>query len=231
MPLSGTCYRVALIALNEEKGDREMQKNTPSLRERKKAETRATILNEARALFAVGGFDATTLDDICMAASVSRRTFFRYFPSKEALVFPNRQTRLKAFAGFIKQRPGNEDMFATLRKGTVLFAAGYQENRAQLMEVQALIAKSSTLQTSERDIDREWEEVIRAAFISEFGGDDHGAKRARILAGATIGVIRATMRHWYEGNAREDLAQLGLDALGALQRGFPLPSDSTAAAS
>jgi AcrR family transcriptional regulator len=222
---------VALIASNEEKGDRELPEKNPSLRERKKQETRATILKEARALFASGGFDGTTLDDICVAASVSRRTFFRYFPSKEALVFPNRQIRLDAFANFIKARPSGEDMFTTLRKGTVLFAAGYEENREQLLEVQALIGRSGTLQTSERDIDREWEEVIRAAFETEFGDSEEGRKRARILAGATIGVIRATMRHWYEGEGRESLAQLGMDALDALQRGFPLPSDNAAAAS
>jgi AcrR family transcriptional regulator len=198
-----------------------------SLRERKKAETRSTILKEARALFAARGFDGATLDDICVAAAVSRRTFFRYFPSKEALVFPNREVRLQAFANFIAARPEGEDMFTTLRKGTVLFAAGYEENREQLLEVQALIANSPTLQTSERDIDREWEEVIRAAFVTEFGDTEEGDRRSRILAGATIGVIRATMRYWYEREGRDNLAELGLDALDALQRGFPLPSEAT----
>ena len=206
-----------------------MSKTNSSLRERKKAETRSAILKEARALFALRGFDETTLDDICLRTSISRRTFFRYFPSKEALVFPNRQIRLSVFASFIKARPLGENMYSSLRTGTVSFAAGYQDNREQLLEVQALIAKSTTLQNSERDIDREWEEVIRAAFVTEFGDDEQGGLRARILAGATIGVIRATMRHWYQGDGRDDLAQLGLDALDALQRGFPLPSDSRAA--
>ncbi|MCP4449472.1 MAG: TetR family transcriptional regulator [Myxococcales bacterium] len=226
MPPSGMCYLVALIASKYWKGDRKLGESPPSLRERKKTETRAAILREARALFTVQGFDGATLDDICAKVSVSRRTFFRYFPSKEALVFPNREARLAEFAGFLEARPQGEDTYSTLRKGTTMFAASYSGKRLQLLELQSLIAGSSTLQNCEREIDREWEEVIRAAFVIEFGDDEAGCLRARILAGATIGVVRATMRHWYQGDGRDNLAQLGLDALDALQRGFPLPATS-----
>ena len=45
--------------------------------------------------------------------------------------------------------------------------------------------------------------------------------RARVLAGACIGVIRATMRHWFHIGGHADLGQLGLQALDALQD--PLP--------
>jgi hypothetical protein len=46
--------------------------------------------------------------------------------------------------------------------------------------------------------------------------------RARVLAGAAIGVIRATMRHWFTTDGREDLARLGDEALDCLDRGFSL---------
>lgn len=55
----------------------------PGRRERRRAETRARILDAALALFIERGFAATTVEDITRAADVAKGTFFNYFPSKE----------------------------------------------------------------------------------------------------------------------------------------------------
>lgn len=57
-----------------------------SLRERKKRRTRDTLVRTAFALFHERGYVGTTLDELCDAAEVSRRTFFRYFRGKEDVV-------------------------------------------------------------------------------------------------------------------------------------------------
>ncbi|HEX3790755.1 MAG TPA: TetR family transcriptional regulator [Pseudonocardiaceae bacterium] len=59
---------------------------TIGLRERKKARTRAAIQRHAIALFTRQGYAETTVDQIAEAAEVSPSTFFRYFPTKEAVV-------------------------------------------------------------------------------------------------------------------------------------------------
>jgi AcrR family transcriptional regulator len=54
-----------------------------SLRERKRAATRASLTAVARSLTARHGLNGFTVDQVCEEVGISRRTFFNYFPSKE----------------------------------------------------------------------------------------------------------------------------------------------------
>ncbi|MFE2727152.1 TetR family transcriptional regulator [Kitasatospora sp. NPDC059327] len=70
------------------------------MRDRKKARTRESIRTAALDLFEEQGFERTTVDQICRRADVAHRTFFRYYATKEALLFgwDFGQTVLDAFA-------------------------------------------------------------------------------------------------------------------------------------
>lgn len=58
----------------------------PSLRERKKRQTRAAIIEAAMQYAEAQGYDQTSIDTISDAAEVSRGTFFNYFSYKEAVI-------------------------------------------------------------------------------------------------------------------------------------------------
>jgi AcrR family transcriptional regulator len=68
------------------------------LREQKKKQTRAGLMDAAARLFAENGYDGTTVADIAAAAGVSTRTFFSYFPAKEDVLFAGTDQRLAVLA-------------------------------------------------------------------------------------------------------------------------------------
>src|SRR5215207_8860329 len=86
------------------------------LRERKKQRTREQIVDAAMRLFAERGFQATTIADIAMAADVAPRTFFSYFPSKEAVVFHKVDRDLDGLASALRERLPGESAFEALQR-------------------------------------------------------------------------------------------------------------------
>jgi len=58
----------------------------PGLRERKKARLRQQIISTAIKLFRKRGYEKTRVDDIVEQLEISQPTFFRYFPSKDAVL-------------------------------------------------------------------------------------------------------------------------------------------------
>src|SRR3954466_3198779 len=77
-------------------------------REQKKNRTREDLVAAAVKLFAERGFDETTTEDIAEAADVSQRTFFRHFPSKEAVLYGDEEAMEAAFRDAIVARPDDE---------------------------------------------------------------------------------------------------------------------------
>jgi AcrR family transcriptional regulator len=191
-----------------------------SSREQKKAETRARILRCAHEMFRTRGFESTTLDDICSAVPISKRTYFRYFPDKEALLVPNREKRLDRFVDLLRAAPVTDSPFAICRRVTDLFAAEYTENREQLLAQQSLLGSSATLIAREREIDRDWEAAIAKVFKARLPPGVESERVAEVAAGAMIGAVRATMRYWFRRGCVDDLAQLGHATIDGLEFGF-----------
>ncbi len=87
----------------------------PGRRERKKAATRAAILEAATALFLQRGFDDVTVREIADKADVSPKTVFTHFPQKEALVFSDEGERHARLAAAVVERSPDRTISEALK--------------------------------------------------------------------------------------------------------------------
>jgi AcrR family transcriptional regulator len=71
-------------------------------------ETRKALIESALKLFGENGFGATSVDEIAARAGVSRSTFFRYFGSKEAVIFAQPDEASARFLEVLVSRPKGE---------------------------------------------------------------------------------------------------------------------------
>jgi AcrR family transcriptional regulator len=84
------------------------------VRDRKTKETRARIGEVALELFVNQGYAETTIDQIAAAAGVGRRTVFRYFATKESMVFDQLVVRREVTLQRLRERPASEPALVSL---------------------------------------------------------------------------------------------------------------------
>lgn len=85
-------------------------------RERKKAQTRQALADAALALFLERGFDEVGVKEVADAADVSVTTLFKYFPSKEALLFDQEADIEAALVNAVRGRPPGWSIVDALRE-------------------------------------------------------------------------------------------------------------------
>jgi AcrR family transcriptional regulator len=85
-----------------------------SVREERTTRTRSDIVEAAMSLFIGSGFDATTIDEIARRSGIGRRTFFRYFPTKEAVLFSEFKARQAYALESLERSPADESSLSAL---------------------------------------------------------------------------------------------------------------------
>src|SRR5581483_12247937 len=104
-----------------------------SLRERKKRLAQATIEETALRLFQQQGYERTSIQDIADAVMMSSRTFFRYFASKEEVLFAPLRAVLSEGLQLLQQIAPTESPHAALRATVMLLASLQQQQRASFL--------------------------------------------------------------------------------------------------
>jgi AcrR family transcriptional regulator len=188
------------------------------LRERKKRQTRERIRREAYRLFAEHGYENTTVDQIAEAAEVSPSTFFRYFPTKEDVVLQDEYD--PALAEALKSRPADEPIVEAVLnslKGPV--GEMVRADRDDLL-LRSRITFTDPALRARGIAEQERSERVITEIIAERTGRDPADLEIRCAAAAIIAVFTTLVRHWVEGDGKEDLAGLYERHLPMLARGL-----------
>ncbi|MEV6542054.1 mycofactocin system transcriptional regulator [Streptomyces sp. NPDC051665] len=186
------------------------------------ATSRAALEQVGFELFARQGFDRTTVDDIATAAGIGRRTFFRYFASKNDLVWGDFEAELVKLDGLLAATDAAVPMMDALRGAVVEFnrfdPAAVPWHRQRM----ALILRVPTLQADSTVRYASWRTLV-TEFAARRTGRVSSDLLPRLIGHTVLAACVAAYEHWLadEQAVLGDLLDQGLRQLAA---GFDGPS-------
>jgi AcrR family transcriptional regulator len=201
----------------------------PSLRDRQKTETRRALREAALKLFASRGYDATKAEDIAEKAGVSARTFFRYFPTKESVLFFGERDWVQSFAA---EYPGQPDALSDIDAMCVTcigLAPRLTRRRQSLLLFLRAVASSPTLRGVEQDHQRENIKNMAEA-VAARRGLPRADEACNLLAAVGLLTYRRALDNWLGGPASADLGKVIAEEFRLLAEQVA-PARSEAAAS
>ena len=169
-------------------------------------------------MFAERGFEETTLDDIAEALGVSRRTLFRYFASKNDMVWGDFDWVLGRLRRCLDATAPDEPLHEALRRAAVQSNRYEDEQLSELRIRMRLITGVPALQAHSALRYAEWREVI-ASWVAERRACRPGDLVPQAVAHAALGTSMAAFLVWVDDPASDLVANLE-EAYGLLGDGL-----------
>ncbi|WP_239451894.1 mycofactocin system transcriptional regulator [Frondihabitans sp. PAMC 28766] len=187
---------------------------------RQPATSNAQLSHIGLQLFIEHGFDETTVDDIAAAAGIGRRTFFRYFASKNDLPWGDFEGMIASMRGYLAALPDDVDIREALRTAVIEFnrfpadeVSYHRERMRLLLNVPSLVAHS-TLRYAD------WRQVI-ADYVAERSGLDPEDLVPQTTAWAMLAASLAAYEQWLRHDDADLIELLGV-SLRLISTGFDL---------
>jgi AcrR family transcriptional regulator len=175
-------------------------------------DTRARIAAAAFELFAAQGYDGTTVDAIADRAGIARRTFFRYFRSKDDVIFPDHDTLLS----IVNQHLASQSAFTpvlAICSGVRLVLQSYLADPQVSVQRYRLTRSVDALRDRELAAVRRYERAFSSYVRDRLAGgglsESEMALRADVLAASVAAAHNAVLREWLRaGGDYDPLADL-----------------------
>lgn len=181
--------------------------------------SRAELEQVALELFTRDGFAATTVDRVAQAAGISRRTFFRYFDSKNDVVWGDFDAGLQAMEQRLAAVPDDVPLLQGLADAVVRFnalpagaVAAHRQRMSLILQVPALQAHSTLRYAA-------WRDVV-ARFAAHRLALPVDALPPQLVAHVALGAAVASYEQWLR-DRRGDLTALLTEAFAALELNLP----------
>jgi len=183
------------------------------LRSLKQDLVRAAIRDAAIKLFGSKGFDATTVEEIAHAAGVSRRSYFRYFASKDDLLSQNVLDYGEVLTATVKSCPADMSSLEVIRR-TVM--AGVEHNlrsEVKSREIIEISLRSALARQAHQSRLVDVEQGLVDAFSRRRKKAGNSQMEPHLLAGVTLALMHSALMSWFT----EETPDLGVAAEGAFR--------------
>jgi AcrR family transcriptional regulator len=183
----------------------------PLVRERRGTTIRDTegvarrLTTTAIDLFVARGFDSVTVTEIAAGAGVNRRTFFRYFPTKETVVLDIWNQTNASLVELIATSSPSRDPVDVLADAVATWSAVYADLLTGLAEINENSNSLLSAVTSRLPM---WEEAISDALLRRF--PDFDSDMAEMAGVVAMGVMRVSRRRMLTNRSTypQEVAQL-----------------------
>ncbi|WP_186768098.1 TetR family transcriptional regulator [Streptomyces qinzhouensis] len=182
------------------------------LRERKRLRTRRALVDTALARYARDGFDRTTLDDLTDDVEISKRTFFRYFSSKEEVALAPEKEFWDAFLDVLRETGLSGPVLGALHR-TLITALERMDGEweRRFAESRRLVERTPALAAHSLQHCAETTDAVLALLSTRLGpleADDTlpaapgtDELRLRIALEITVAAFRCALHAWSTGAA------------------------------
>lgn len=165
---------------------------------------RDALVAAAFRLFLEHGYERTTIDDIVALAGVGRRSFFRYFPSKEGVVFPDHERCLAEMTAFLDAGPEDAEPVRQVCEAARTVLHMYAENPTFSVQRYHLTKKVPGLRSYELSVVWRYERALAAYLRGRFADRADGTLRADVIAAAVVAAHNNALRAWLRSEGTGD---------------------------
>ncbi|MFF3909586.1 TetR family transcriptional regulator [Streptomyces sp. NPDC001848] len=179
-----------------------------TLAQRKRQLVADELTQAALDLLAREGFDAVTVDEIAAAAGVSKRTFFRYFASKEDVVVQFLTELGATMRDELASRPAPEPPSTALRHTvwrSIDACAGHADRALRVVQ---LILGTPALLARFLERQAQWREELAAEVAERLGLELATELYPHLAAGMALTAFHTVLKRWSDSDGTEDPSAL-----------------------
>lgn len=192
----------------------------PGLRERKRLRVRSELIDAALKLFTRRGFEATSVDEIVARAEVSRRTFFRYFDSKEDVVLAFTDRVGDRIREELAARPHGEPPLTAVRRALTPLVELYGTEKDRVLTLFKLTAETAAIRARHLDRQDRWQRWLADEISKRLQLDAERDLQPQLVAAVALTTIDVAVRAWLAGGGTVSLSKVVDDAYAALDGGL-----------
>lgn len=175
-------------------------------RDKNRLRTRGQLNSAAIYLFAERGYDNTSVEDVAEAAGISVRTLFRYFTSKEDIVFA-RTFDLRGFLSGILSQPSDLPSMAVIRNAYIQQLPFDDAERELILTFQKAMSTTAALQGRYLGLQDEFRRKL-ANTLAKRDGRRTANETDILTANVAEAVLHRAYDKWLAGQGRGNVKTL-----------------------